>query len=130
MSRSVSSGFTLFEILVVLVLLALVTGATLTQLDKMYQSYELGTQRDDVVRTLSQLGLHALQKGRPFTLEGEYTEENKDLALPQGWSVVVEEPIEYTFRGICRGGELTLVYGEREYKYVLYPPLCRLLPTE
>ena len=49
------------------------------------------------------------------------------LDVPDGWELVVEEPILVRASGVCLGGSLTLLHEELDPVHVeLLPPFCRV----
>lgn len=123
-SRATVHGFTLLEILVVIVLAALVMGTSLMQLTKMYDSFEINAQRDDILSELSRLGVRVVQKGEPVVLQGLLKNDSELIEFPQQWQVYFPESVTYTYQGLCSGGSVFLRFDKREYEYVLEPPLC------
>ena len=121
-------GFTLFEILVVLVVLALVAGTTMVQLTRMYTSFEESSQRDELARQISRLGVAVVNSGRGLVLEGVLDSASELLNIPPQWQVIVPQPITYRYSGICHGGTVLLELHGRRYPYELAPPYCRARP--
>ncbi len=44
--------------------------------------------------------------------------------LPEGWELVVAEPIYFRGSGFCTGGSVELIIGRLRYDYVLNPSSC------
>ncbi len=124
-------GFTLLEVLVVLILLGVLTSLALPRLLTAYESIQAAYDRDEVLAQLGLLGYRALRLGRGFEL-GEYPfppelppERRAPLELPEGWSLRAEPPIRYQASGVCRGGQVELRYASQLYALDLKPPFCR-----
>ena len=119
-----STGFTLIEILVVLVIIGLTAGVVLPKLFAIAQRFELASQRDDLLTEIGNLGYKAYTTGRPLSLGGP--DAMQPVAIPSGWRVEALQPIRYNFNGVCSGGTVTLVRpdGVRE-DIKLSAPSCR-----
>jgi len=122
-------GFTLIEILVVLVIIGLIAGVATPRLYAISQRYEIAAQRKSLLVEIDSLGYRAYSSGQPVELNSLNAASAKSaaIAIPRGWRIEVPQPIRYGFNGICSGGRLTLVGpdGFRE-ELQLTPPLCKL----
>lgn len=76
-SRS-SRGFTLLEILIVLVIMSMTSAIVFPRLGTMASSYEFATQRDMLEQTLNGLGYEAVRDNTDMILFGTYTETGRD----------------------------------------------------
>jgi len=123
------SGYTLLEMLIVLMIMGFVAGVAAPQLANMYESVQFAYQRDDVLLKISGLGYHAFQRGDEFDLDTyPVAEENKEtipLELPDNWRIKAKSPIKYYANGVCSGGDIVLSYHQRHYPIVLTPPFCK-----
>ncbi len=157
-------GFTLLEIVVVLVIVSMTSAIVFPRLATMAASYEFASQRDTFEQTLNGLPYKAYRENSDAILHGFYTAVGRDearqpqgergttlapfmrtrpptsgsrehlppvtaayasITMPQGWEVVVDEPIYFRGSGYCSGGTVDLFVGRLQYSYVLRPPLCR-----
>lgn len=123
-------GFTLVEILVVMVVIGLIAGVAMPNMHKMIQSTERAGQRDSLLSEIAGLSYQTYLSGRSFTLSGAPVAEGQDASLlhvPQGWRLEVPRPITYNFNGLCSGGEIILIGpdGQRE-SLQLEAPTCRV----
>lgn len=125
--RDRCSGFTLLELLVVLGLLALMTGLVMPRMVTIYESFRWANERDDALRRIGTLGYQAYKNGKGFSLASYPADstENIPLELPQGWQLKATPPISYRENGICGGGRLRLSYKDQSLDLLLSPPLCR-----
>ncbi|ALG67931.2 prepilin-type N-terminal cleavage/methylation domain-containing protein [Beggiatoa leptomitoformis] len=125
------SGFTLLELLVVLLLIGLLAGMTLPRLTNLYNTFQSASEREDILIQLNGLSYKAYQQGRIFvltTFPASSPEKPIDipLVLPQGWRVTAEKPILFRENGACNGGIVSLSYQENlSYRAELTPPFCR-----
>lgn len=53
-----------------------------------------------------------------------------DVPLPDGWRLVVDEPIYFRGTGYCSGGSAELFVGSAQYSYEISPPHCRAVLVE
>ena len=123
-------GFTLVEILVVLVVIGLIAGVAMPNMHRMIQSAERAGQRDSLLSEIAGLGYQAYLTGRPFTLSGDPVAEGRDplpLQVPPGWRLELPRPITYNFNGLCSGGEVILISpDDRRESLQLEAPICRV----
>ena len=121
-------GFTLLELLIVLTLVAAMTGLVLPQLSRLYDSGQRAFQRKQVIDDIAALPYLAFTQQRSFTLgDAGGSPGDAPLTLPTGWSLEVRESVGISYRsnGFCSGGELQLFYDELVETITLEPPLCQ-----
>ena len=145
-------GFTLLELLLVIVLLGFLVSLILPRLDQLYLSFLFWLDQDRVEREIAALGGRAYLEGkalslstwppaapgsaaaattpRPAAVAGAEPlagiGEPVKLALPEGWRVVVDPPILFRPDGACSGGQVVIEAGEVRRSFRLEPPRCRL----
>lgn len=139
-------GFTLLELLVVMLLLGLLAGIAMPRLTQIYDSLTGAATLDDILSRINALGYQALREGRAFELgeypppvratladeEGEPAEADAPepsgapppLELPPRWRLRADPPIRYHANGVCDGGTLELSLEDKVYQIELSPPFC------
>ena len=132
----VSKGFTLLEILVVLVIAGLTTGLVVPRLADLPQRLQTANERKQLLGQIEGLGYRAYMAGSSLTLRanpeaGDGPAAEAILDIPAGWKVSVDAPVRYSPNGICGGGDVALTSprGDEE-RYRLAPPVCRPEPVE
>jgi len=101
-------------------------------LQKLVGSVERATRRDGLVADIAGLSYRAYSLGQGFELSdagmGKLLRDgNPVLAVPSGWRVAVDQPIQFGFNGLCSGGRLTLVSPDDVREPVrLRAPDCRI----
>jgi general secretion pathway protein G len=135
---SILKGFTLIELLVVLLIFSLLAGLVVPRLTRMYASWQMASERDEVLAQLSSLNYLAFQQRVDFTLThyppqlGPELDNQSDdaiiklpLKLPDHWQIRTEQPIIFHANGACSGGIVYLEYLEHTFTAQLEPPFCR-----
>ena len=121
-----AGGFTIMELLLVMTILGLLAGMALPRVEVLYRSFSWASERDEVLRSIADLGLIASREGKAFDLI-RYPDSSGHLPLhlPDDWQIRARLPIHYRDNGVCTGGELSLQYKGRKMKLELKPPFCQ-----
>ena len=134
-------GITLIELLVVLALLAVLAAVVLPNFERLTASAARDTEREHILNQFAGLGVAAMLDGRDYVVLGTDRPDDVDaeteaallgrtrypLDVPDGWDVVVEEPILVRASGVCLGGSLILLHDELDPVHVqLVAPFCRV----
>jgi prepilin-type N-terminal cleavage/methylation domain-containing protein len=146
-------GYTLLELLVVLLIFSLLAGVALPRLTSMYGSMQRAYERDEILAQLASLNYVAFQQGRdielttfpPTTIKTEDDEltvpqeqtnyqmqpikkSNNYLNLPTSWQIETKSPIMFFANGACSGGEIVLTYQAQPplaMTVKMNPPFCQ-----
>lgn len=125
--RSTNQGFTLIEILVVLVIIGLLAGVAMPRLFAISQRYEIAAQRASLLTEIGNLSYRAYSSGHAFELATlTLSTPNSPIKLPSAWRIETKQTIHYNFNGICNGGRISLIdpEGIRE-ELILVAPQCK-----
>ncbi len=114
-------GFTLIELTIVMGIIAVVSAVAFPGLVRLYQSASNRIELDEVVAEINKLGRRSFESGRTYQLT------DSSLALPDGWSVKVPDPINYSASGVCRGGFVSFLKNDAlKLRVKLDPPYCQI----
>ena len=102
-----NGGFTLLELMVVLLIFSLLATFTVPRLTSLYQSIQTAYEREEVLAQLSGLSFSVFQQNRAFDLVSYplvTTTKNQSntpipLELPTGWQIRAEQPIHFFATG-------------------------------
>ncbi len=147
--RGSQTGFTLLEIVIILVLLGFMAGLALPRLERVYSGMQQSMQRNEALRCIADLGFQAFSRQQqlaltryPAVADNDAKHDHPDVfsfssalsedifPLPENWSVEAEKPIIFQANGICSGGTIILRYDEMETRYILAAPFCTPMQTE
>jgi type II secretory pathway pseudopilin PulG len=123
---------------VVLLIVGLLAGIAIPNLQHLYNSVERDAQREAALGAITGLAYRAYVTGQPITLaQGRtdsrtlnQTEPEGELALdesvfPTGWQIDLPAPIAFNFLGLCSGGKFKLIAPDgAEESFLLKGPRC------
>jgi prepilin-type N-terminal cleavage/methylation domain-containing protein len=129
-----SLGFTLLEMVVVLVIMGIVTSLALPGLQKMYDSMAASLARKELTMALNNLALDVRDSGHNLL----FTNYPADIEiLPPSFvkrlaeldvSLQFDEPLYVTAGGFCPDGRVVKIIKETQaYQLTLRSPDCRVL---
>lgn len=117
-------GFSLLELLIVLVLLGLMAALAGPSLHRTYERLVASSERDEVLRQLSQLPLRVRARGKAVVLPDRSDALGAWLDLPTGWRVHTISPLRIELSGYCHGGRLRLSGPGQVLEVGLRAPYC------
>ncbi|QEP43594.1 prepilin-type N-terminal cleavage/methylation domain-containing protein [Ectothiorhodospiraceae bacterium BW-2] len=117
------NGFTLLELLIVLVLLGLISGLAIPRLNSLYESGVARYELEEIMQQIAGLGVKAYQQQQTIALGID--NDMLPFQLPDAWQITTENPVIYQQNGVCRGGTVALNKQNRHYRLALNPPYCR-----
>ena len=116
-------GFTLVEVLVVLVIVGLVASLTTPAFPRLYESYVRRQLVDQVSGSISSAAIRSYSTGESIELV-PFLE--RQVELPSDWELRSEAPIIVDSTGVCFGGDLYLISPRQVHEFHLTPPFCGL----
>jgi len=129
----VQRGFTLLEILVVMVLVGLLAATVTPSLFKTVERRQVAADRQQLIASIERLGYRSYLDGQARQLLSTNKGNVADypIEMPVDWRLELDAPIDYAENGICGGGRITLIEpdGSSE-RYLLTPPTCKLTRIE
>lgn len=120
-------GFTLLEMLIVLVMLTAVTALVAPRLMRTYDAVAGSGERAEVRRQLERLPVQARALYAPMVFEREDPALATLLDLPDGWTVAPEDAFRVEATGLCPVGARLRVAGRGVVEtWRLQPPGCEV----
>lgn len=120
-------GFTLLEMLVVLVILGMAAAVVAPPLARTMERVSEAGHRDDVRRGLESLPGLARAGGRALVFPAGEPMGVPERAWPDGWSVVPVTGLHVEPTGFCRAGAVTVVAPSGPLAWTLETPDCRVV---
>ena len=133
-------GFTLIELVVVLVLVGLVAVLALPNVQRLYEGFTRQAEQGRILNQIAGLGREAMLRGQAFAVYGSGGESGEEssggrvsgyasyaLELPEGWELNLDRPLLVRPNGVCLGATMTLVHrGATAARVELQAPYCRI----
>jgi prepilin-type N-terminal cleavage/methylation domain-containing protein len=130
-----NNGFTLLEMVVVLVIMGVVSSLAVPGLQKMYDSMSASLMRNELSASLNNLALDVRAQGRSLVFRGYPASSDvlpgRFLKRLEVLDVTLEmqEPLLITAAGFCpHAGVMKVIKGEKSYLLNLRSPDCRVVP--
>ncbi len=120
-----ASGFTLLEILLVLLLLGLVSSLIVPRVGVIYDNLVLRGEREELLRAVQALPVDALTRRSDIVAGFVEATGAQLLSVPDGWDITFSENLVFKANGFCTGGAVRLTHSsERVWRYRLPAPYC------
>lgn len=126
MTRAVARGFTLLEMLVVLVVLSMAAAVVAPPLARTVERVRETGDRDDVFRALEALPALARANGRPMVFRAAEPMQVGGRDWPEGWSVVPVAELVVEATGFCNGTDLIVRSPSGSTTWTMSAPGCRV----
>lgn len=123
-------GFTLLEMLVVLVILGLAAAVVAPPLARTVERVREAGDRDDLRRGLERLPLQAREQGRALDIPAGTLLPAPGRAWPEGWRLVAATPLRIEASGFCHGGDVQASGPGGPRRWRLEAPDCRAGETD
>ncbi len=127
-------GFTLLEMVVVLVIMGIITTLVAPRLQRMYDSMEASLARNEIEAALERLVVEVRNSGKPLIFKNYPDDE---LILPKSFtktlsqlsvSLEFDEPLNISPSGFCSSaGSLTVTKSSLKYRLYVRSPDCRIM---
>jgi len=106
-------GFTLLEMLFVLMVIGLLSGLVIPRFANSYQRKEAQAQREGLEAQLRELPRRVRLMGRPIVLPAESAirdlgDGKAPFDVPEGWKMAFAPPLEISIMGVCSGSTVEL----------------------
>ena len=127
MTHSKIQGFTLLEILLVLLIVGLAGTIVVPRVSVIYDNLVLRGERDALLRDIRALPLQARAAGRGFigVSSDPASALTQHIHVPMHWSVEFSDTLRYQANGFCVGGTVRLVHDSGAvWHYGLASPYC------
>jgi general secretion pathway protein G len=115
------SGFTLVEIIVVLLLFALLVAVSAPGLARLYGRIQLNADMREIQSRIAAVPVLAYASGDEGLLADLL---QRQVELPSGWTLLDDGGIYVRANGVCSGGTLRLDTPSGERELVLEQPFC------
>lgn len=125
------TGYTLLEMIVVLVIIGLTLGLTGTWLFSFIGTWRANVHRDTVLGEIQHLPIGARETGHGFTVamlpttaSAAATQALPLVHLPSGWNVRFNPPLRIWANGACSSTRFVLGDGKRRWSASVEAPYC------
>jgi len=154
-SQKNTKGFTLLEILIVLLILGLSAAVVFPNLPLLIDRVSYSNKRKSFDQQLNSLPHAAIRNNQDIILsetllrkgltneKSNYVSEQiyelakslnyqssnlypASIEIPENWSIKIPNPIIYRSSGLCLGGELKIKTTKQSYDIRLLPPSCKI----
>lgn len=124
--RPPAPGFSLLELLVVLMLIAVMTALVAPRLQGTVEAIASSGERAEVVRQLEGMPLLARQQGLPIHVAVAQDMGTLLPGLPEGWQVQPLTPLKIAANGVCGNARLRVAGRDTVEEWSLATPDCKV----
>lgn len=124
--RIASTGFSLLEMLVVLMLISVMTALVAPRLQGTVEAIASSGERAEVARQLERLPLLARQQGHAIQVAVGQDVSVPSLELPVGWKVQPLTILSVAANGICNAASLEVEGRGTAEKWSVAAPDCKV----
>ena len=124
--RIASIGFSLLEMLVVLMLISVMTALVAPRLQGTVEAIASSGERAEVARQLERLPLLARQQGHSIQITVGQDVSVASLELPTGWKVQPLTILSVAGNGICKAASLQVEGRGATEKWSIAAPDCKV----
>jgi prepilin-type N-terminal cleavage/methylation domain-containing protein len=119
-------GFSLLEMLVVLVILGMAAALVAPPLARTVERVRESGEREDIARRLGALPAQVRSEGRARAWAAGDALAAPAAAWPEGWRVVAVTPLRIGANGFCAGADVQAAGPSRVHRLRLVAPDCRV----
>ena len=129
-ARATAAGYTLLEMIVVLVIMGLALGLAGTWMFSFIGTWRANVHRDTILGEIQHLPILAREAGRGFSVQdlpaaaSTATQAPPRLRLPSGWTVRFDPPLRILANGACSSAHFVLGDGTRQWGASVEAPYC------
>lgn len=122
-------GFTLLEMLVVLVLLGLISAVSYPGVQSVYESYRAIAIQDNIKAQLVDYAVQARLGWQSIIIDSDDSSSSNKVVLKplDSEEITLLEPIAINAKGVCMGGEVHVDLSSRVYRLSAAPPYCEIV---
>ncbi len=117
-------GFSLLEMLVVLLLVSVMAALIAPRLATMVQAIACSGDRAEAARQIERLPLLARAGGHPFIIEAGEPVVAEGMQMPQGWKVTASTRVVIQANGVCMPAKVRVEGGGVVEEWALAAPDC------
>lgn len=129
-ARAAPGGYTLLEMIVVLVIMGLALGLAGTWMFSFISTWRANVHRDTILGEIQHLPILARDAGRSFTVQvlpttaSSAVQAPPRVQLPSGWTVHFDPPLRILANGACSPAHFVLGDGTRQWGASVEAPYC------
>lgn len=129
--RSTTYGFTLIEMMAVLVLMGLLAAVVLPNFDRWFTSTQQKVSTSEVIMQLQKLYARTALMGLDFVLDAQSAatplpDGQPALALPPEWSLPPGQRLAIYASGLCTAADITFKASARTLTLDIHPDNCNI----